>query len=116
MPGQSTLESAPDIVSQYFEADARRDTEAILSLFRKDAVVMDESRAWHGNAEIRAWRLGPVSKYDYTTTIASIENTDEGHCRVSGRIDGNFPGGSAELTWSFSTSGGLISRLQIAPP
>src|SRR4051794_17819740 len=69
MPGQSTLESAPDIVSQYFEADARRDTEAILSLFRKDAVVMDESRAWHGNAEIRAWRLGPVSKYDYTTTI-----------------------------------------------
>src|SRR3954449_4015270 len=81
--------------------------------FRKDAVVMDESRARHGNGEIGAWRLGPVSKYDYTTTIASIENTDEGHCRVSGRIDGNFPGGSAELTWSFSTSGGLISRLPI---
>jgi hypothetical protein len=35
---------------------------------------------------------------------------------VSGRIDGNFPGGTAELTWDFSTVGGRISRLEIAPP
>jgi ketosteroid isomerase-like protein len=116
MPDESTSESARDVVSRYFEADARRDTQAILSLFRDDAVVIDESRTWRGNAEIREWRLGPASKYEYTTTVARIDRTDKTHYRVSGRIEGNFPGGTAELVWDFSTVGGLISNLEIAPP
>jgi SnoaL-like domain len=116
MPDEATPESAPDVVSRYFEADARRDIEAVLSLFREDAVVTDESREWRGLAEIRQWRLGPVSKYEYTTTIARIDHSDESHYRVSGHIDGNFPGGTAELEWDFSIVGGLISRLEIAPP
>ena len=103
-------------MSRYFEADTRRDTEAILSLFRDDAVVIDEGRAWRGSAEIRQWRLGPASKYEYTTTVALIDRTDDTHYRVSGRIDGNFPGATAELIWDFSTVEGLISRLKIAPP
>jgi hypothetical protein len=66
-------------------------------------------------ARIRDWRLGPASKYDYSTTIASIDRIDEGHYRASGRIDGNFPGGTAELKWDFVISEGRISRLEIAP-
>ena len=89
--------------------------DAMLALFDADAVVTDEGRAWRGSAEIRDWRLGPASKYEYTTTIASIALIDEDHYRASGRIDGNFPGGTAALTWDFSTVGGLISRLEIAP-
>jgi ketosteroid isomerase-like protein len=116
MSDESTPRPAQDVVSRYFEADARRDIDAILSLFRDDAVVIDEGRAWRGGAEIRQWRLGPASKYEYTNTIATIDQTDDTHYRVSGRIDGNFPGGTAELTWDFSAVGGLISRLKIAPP
>ena len=73
MPDESAPEPAPDIVSRYFEADKDRDIEAILSLFRDDAIVIDEGRAWRGSAEIRRWRLGPASKYEYTTTVASID-------------------------------------------
>ena len=116
MPDESTPEPAPDIVSRYFEADKGRDIEATLSLFRDDAIVIDEGRAWRGSAEIRQWRLGPASTYEYTTTLASIDHTDDTHYRVSGRIDGNFPGATAELIWDFSTVGGLISCLKIAPP
>ena len=115
MPGETTPEGAPDVVSRYFEADARRDTEAILSLFTHDAVVIDEGHAWRGRAEIRDWRLGPASKYEYTTTVARIDRIEDDHYRASGRIDGNFPGATADLKWDFFVSAGLIGRLEIAP-
>jgi ketosteroid isomerase-like protein len=116
MADESTSEPGRDVVSRYFEADARRDIEAILALFLDDAVVIDEGGEWRGTGEIRQWRLGPVSKYEYTTTLARIDNVDDTHYRASGRIDGNFPGGTAELEWDFSIAGGRISRLKIAPP
>jgi hypothetical protein len=116
MPDESTPEPAEDVVSRYFEVDARRDVEMMLSLFIDEAVVIDEGREWRGSGEIRRWRLGPASKYEYTTTLERIDAIDDTHYRASGRIDGNFPGGTAELTWDFSMVGGLISRLEIAPP
>ena len=35
--------------------------------------------------------------------------------RVTGRLDGNFPGGTANLNFHFTLAGGLISYLKIAP-
>ena len=116
MPGESPPERAQDVASRYFELDARRDVEAILALFLEDVVVIDEGREWRGSGEIRRWRLGPASKYEYTTTVVRVDNVDDTHSQASGRIDGNFPGGTAELTWDFSTAGGRITRLEIAPP
>jgi hypothetical protein len=115
MTSETMAEGTHDIVSRYFEADALRSTEAILSLFADDAVVIDEGHTWRGVTQIRDWRLGPASKYDYSTTIARIERTDGSHYRASGRIDGNFPGATAELKWDFVISEGRISRLEIAP-
>jgi hypothetical protein len=115
MPEETAPERAPDVVSRYFAADARRDTEEILALFAGDAVVIDEGRAWRGSAEIRDWRLGPASKYEYTTTITRIDRVDDDHYRASGRIDGNFPGATADLKWDFLLAERLISRLEIAP-
>jgi alkanesulfonate monooxygenase SsuD/methylene tetrahydromethanopterin reductase-like flavin-dependent oxidoreductase (luciferase family) len=103
------------VVTRYFGADARRDHDAILALFSDDATVVDERQTWRGPDEIRAWRLGPASKYTYTTEIASIEQFDADHYRASGRIEGDFPGGSAQLNWDFTITGGFISRLAIAP-
>ena len=116
MPDESTFEPAADVVWRYFEYDASRDMEAILSLFLADATVVDERREWRGSDEIRGWRLGPASKYEYTTTVESIDAIDDSHYRARGRIDGNFPGGTAALTWDFAIVGGLIRRLEIAPP
>jgi ketosteroid isomerase-like protein len=115
MPQEIASEPARDTISRYFEADARRDTEAILSLFANDAAVTDEGRVWRGSAEIRDWLLGPASKYEYTTTIASVDRIAGDQYRASGRIDGNFPGGSADLKWDFTLVEGLIGRLEIAP-
>jgi len=57
MPGP-----VPDVITRYFEADARRDTDAIVALFTEDAVVIDEGEEWHGISKIRAWREGPAAR------------------------------------------------------
>jgi uncharacterized protein (TIGR02246 family) len=48
----------PDVINSYLEADARRDTDAIVALFTDDGVVIDEGETWRGSTEIRAWREG----------------------------------------------------------
>jgi hypothetical protein len=115
MPEDTPSERSADVVSRYFEADAQGDTDAMLALFDDDAVVIDERQQWRGNAEIRDWRLGPASKYEYTTTVTAIDRVEDNHYRASGRIDGNFPGATASLKWDFFLADGLISRLEIAP-
>jgi ketosteroid isomerase-like protein len=102
-------------ISQFFERDADRDINGIVSLFADDATVIDEGKAYQGTAQIRAWQEGPASKYEYTTEVTGIEATGADRYLASGRITGNFPGGTAELRWDFTVAGGQITRLAIAP-
>ena len=46
----------PDVVARYFEADARRDIDAVVALFTDEAVVIDEDRTWQSATRIREWR------------------------------------------------------------
>jgi len=48
MSDESPPVPAEDVALRYFELDASRDVEAILSLFLEDAVVLDERREWRG--------------------------------------------------------------------
>ena len=108
-------DSLPEPITGYFEADARRDTDAIVALFGEGAVVMDDGGSWRGAHEIRAWREGPVAKYQYTTELFGTDRAGEDEYLVTGRIDGNFPGGTAALKWRFTLAGDRIVRLHIAP-
>ncbi len=102
-------------MQRYFAADAGRDIEGIVALFTDDAVVLDEGQTWSGPAAIRAWQNGPASRYQYTTEVAEIVSTGENSYRATGRLQGNFPGGIAQLNWDFTLADDLISRLEIAP-
>jgi hypothetical protein len=115
MSDEAPREPAARVVAHYFEVDAKRDVEEMLALFTDDATVTDEGGTWRGKPEIRDWRLGPVAKYEYTTTIARIDRIADGHYRASGHIDGNFPGATAHLKWDFYLVERLIGRLEIAP-
>jgi ketosteroid isomerase-like protein len=105
----------PDVISRYFERDADRDIDSIVSLFAEDATVIDEGEERHGTAEIRAWQTGAASKYTYTTEIIGSEELGPDRFLVTGRLTGNFPGGTADLKWDFSVAGQHITRLTIAP-
>ena len=103
------------VIARYFEADARRDIDAIVALFTDEAVVVDEGQTYHGTAEIRAWQTGAASKYTYTTEITASEALGPDRYLVTGRLTGNFPGGTADLKWDFTIEGQHITRLTIAP-
>ena len=104
----------PDVINNYFEADVRRDTDAIVALFTDDGVVIDEGETWRGSTEIRAWREGTASRYEYTTQVFDTESTAEDAYLVSGRLEGNFPGGTADVIWRFTLDGNRIGELHIA--
>ena len=105
----------PEVVSSYFERDAERDTEGIVALFTADATVTDERATHRGTDEIRAWQLGPASKYEYRTEIQGGEALGPDRYVVTARLTGSFPGGTADLRWDFAVEGDLITRLVIAP-
>lgn len=105
----------PDVVKRYFEADADRNIDAIVALFSDNATVIDEGQERRGMSEIREWQTGPASQYEYTVTVISEESLGDNRFRVTGRLDGNFPGGTANLNFHFTLAGGLISYLKIAP-
>jgi ketosteroid isomerase-like protein len=110
------LAQAPEVVREYFERDADRDVDAIVALFTADAVVVDEGETRRGTGQILAWQTGPASKYTYTTDVLGGEPSAADRHVVQGRLTGNFPGGTAELSWDFTIRSGRISRLTIAPP
>ena len=105
----------PEPLTHYFEQDALGDVEAIVAVFADDATVTDEGETRQGVAEIRAWQLGPASAYTYRTELRNTEQLGPDRYLVTGRLTGNFPGGTADLTWDFTIAGNKISRLVIAP-
>ena len=105
----------PDVISRYFERDTDRDIDSIVNLFADDATVIDEGEERHGTAEIRAWQTGAASKYTYTTEIMGTKALGRDRYLVTGRLTGNFPGGTADLNWDFTIAGQHITRLIIAP-
>ena len=109
------LGTVPEAITGYFEADARRDIDAVMALFSDDAVVIDEGQTWRGSSEIRAWREGPAARYEYSTQLSGSWEAGPGEYLLTGTLSGNFPGGTANLTWRFTIAGNLIKQLHIAP-
>lgn len=107
--------AVPEVIKSYFHFDALRSIDSVVELFTDDATVVDEGVAYHGAADIRAWRTGPASKYTYTTDILGSDALTADRYVVRGRLRGNFPGGTADLAFEFTIGGDRISRLEIAP-
>jgi ketosteroid isomerase-like protein len=103
----------PAVIDRYFIVAAASDTDAFMALFTDDADVVDEGLRHRGSDAIRAWREDVATKFDYTTTITGTTALgDHGH-RVNTRVEGDFPGGNADLAFRFTTDEDQITRLQI---
>jgi hypothetical protein len=76
---------------------------------------LSSTKAKNVTAEIQAWQTGTASKYTYSTEITDTEALEADRYIVTGRLTGNFPGGTADLKWDFTIAGQYITRLRIAP-
>ena len=73
------------VITRYFEADARRDIEAIVALFTDEAVVVDEGQTYHGTAEIRGWQEGAASTGTLLTReLFSLQSNQPVYSQVRG--------------------------------
>src|SRR4026209_2342945 len=111
--------SMPTVISDYLAASDRGDLNAVVACFTDDAVVLDEDQEWRGQAGIRQWRQKVANAYEYTVEVrgAAQRGAGDGGPRpaVHPHLEGNFPGGTADLTFRFGLRDDRIATLQIVP-
>ena len=107
-------DALPDTVKTFMTALNDRESDRALATFTADAVVTDEGRDHAGRDEIGAWLTKAGSEFTYTTEFIGASTT-EAAVDVEQHLEGNFPGGVADLHYRFTLDGALISRLVIEP-
>ncbi|MDQ1430489.1 MAG: hypothetical protein QOF40_1091 [Actinomycetota bacterium] len=113
------MTSLPTIISEYLAASDRNDVDTVVECFTNDATVHDEDKDWHGHAGIRQWRMTVANAYEYTVELrrtATLGEVDgiERHEAYT-HLEGNFPGGTVDLTNRFGLRDGRIASLEIVP-
>lgn len=111
----TTWNALPAVVKTYLTAHRARDVAAAISTFTADAEVTDEGHTLRGRDAIATWLGDAGSEYTFTTELTGATTTDAAHIDVVQRLEGNFPGGVADLHYRFTLDGDLISRLVIEP-
>ena len=110
-----TPEDLPETITAYLAAHQARDVERAVALYTRDATVTDEGRDYHGPDQIGSWLSSAGSEYTYTTTLTHASRLDPSHFDVVHRLEGDFPGGIADLHFRFTLDGRRIARLIIEP-
>jgi hypothetical protein len=114
--GTSTSwDELPTVIRTYLIAHQARDAETAIATFTADAVVTDEGYTHHGREEIRTWLSRAAGEYTYTTEFTGAMTTGNGRFDVVQHLEGNFPGGEADLHFRFTLDGPSICRLVIEP-
>lgn len=103
--------AVPVVVTRYLEATD--DPAALAACFTPDGTVQDEGATYVGRSEIVAWREGAAGRWTYTTEITGMSATGADRYRVDAHLEGDFPGGAADLAFDFTVRDGLIASLAI---
>ena len=104
----------PATIRSYLADHAARDTDVALQAFSPDAVVVDEGRTFRGTDEVLDFLQNAGAEFSYTTTLVGCERIDDDHWVVRNHIEGDFPGGVADLAYRFTLDGDRIAKLVIA--
>lgn len=108
-------DALPVAVTAYLTSHQARDAAAALVIFADDASVTDEGHVHRGRTEIAAWLADAGSEFTYTTEFVGAARVGPSDYHVRQRLEGDFPGGVADLHYRFTLVGGLIGRLVIEP-
>lgn len=104
----------PDTIKTFMTALDARAVDHALATLSTEAVVTDEGHDYTGHDDIGSWIATAASEYTYTTefTGATASGTT---VDVGQHLEGDFPGGVADLHYRFTLDGALISRVVIEP-
>ena len=111
-----TIHSAelPVTIGAFLAAHAAGEADAAVRTFSPDAVVVDQDETFRGTEQVLDFLHNAGSEFTYTTELISARREDDAHWELVNRIEGDFPGNIADLTYRFTLTGGLISELTIS--
>lgn len=105
----------PATIRDFLAAQTARDADAAVRAFTAAAVVVDEGRTFRGTDEILRFLRHAGSEFTYRTELIGAQRIDEARWVAVNRLEGDFPGGVAELNFRFTLDGDRVSELVIAP-
>ncbi|WP_099037265.1 nuclear transport factor 2 family protein [Mycobacterium neglectum] len=111
----TSWDELPATITTYLTAHQERDVATAVAAFADDAVVTDEGNTYRGRDGIRDWLQNAASGFTFTTEFVGATRLDAVHVDVVQHLEGDFPGGVADLYFRFTMDGALISRLVIEP-
>lgn len=116
MTTSTSIQSAelPATIRDYLAAHAACDVDTALGAFAPSAVVVDQDETCRGTERILLFLRQAGAEFSYTTELTGAERVDEAHWVARIRLEGDFPGGAADLSYSFAMEGELITELVIA--
>jgi hypothetical protein len=114
MTDSTDWDALPETVRTFMTALDAREVDRVLATLDTDAVVTDEGHDYVGHDEIGAWVATAAAEYTYTTDVTGATTTDAG-VEVRQHLEGDFPGGVADLRYRFTLDGTVISRVVIEP-
>lgn len=103
----------PATVRAFLTAHAARDVGAAAATFHPDAVVTDQGETFRGSEGVLRFLRSAGSEFTYTTELVAASRAGADGWVATNRLEGDFPGGVAELPYRFALAGDLIRELRI---
>ena len=75
--------------------------------------MQDQGQTFTGTAAVLDFLHHQGGEFTYTTELLGGRRIDETHWVVVNRLEGDFPGGVADLDYRFTLADGLITELVI---
>ncbi len=103
----------PAVIRSYLAAHTAGDAETAIQAFTSTAVVVDDGKTFRGTDEVLGFLRHAGAEFTYTTELIGAQHVDDEHWVAVNRLEGDFPGGVAELSYRFTLADDLITDLVI---
>jgi hypothetical protein len=104
----------PASVRGFLAAHAVHDVSTAIRAFCPTALVVDQGQTFRGVDEILGFLSDAGAEFTYTTQLTSMHRIDDQRWVARHRLEGDFPGGVADVDYRFTMDGDLIAELVIA--
>lgn len=112
MDTNTDTEQLPTTIRAFLDAQEARDADAALGLLDPEAVISDVGESYRGEESLRRFVTEAGAEFTYTTEVTGVRR--DGEIWVVGHhLEGDFPGGTADLDYRFVLDGDRIERLDI---
>ena len=107
-------DTLPTTVRDLLAASTVHDADTASSFLVEDVVVVDQGETFRGRDEVHAFLRDAGAEFEYTAEQIGARRIDDDHWVVTLRLQGDFPGGVADLDYRFTLRGDLVAELVIA--